>query len=197
MALSPPSEDATYLAIGSLANLAVEKAKEAAERFGFAWRADPDAPDTYDGLLTEFAECTVTGRDMRVSRVNAIPSVFGSARATFAGCFWRAATHIEMDADLGFTGSIQVAQSHLIDVVNAGMAEGSLPWQLMRADTVGQSYVQAMTHGRFVSDHLAFATTAVQRSLPLAVLMAVEQIEGRAIDGRDTESLMRFMQVEA
>lgn len=180
-----------------LADLAFDKANETAKRVGFGWRASPDAPDNYDALLTEFTECTVTGRDMRVGKVNAIPSVFGSARATFAMRFWHEVTHVEMDADFGFFGEMAVAKAHLAGAVNAGMPESSLAWQLMRADTVGQNYVYVMTGGGFVPDQLAFAMAAVRSNLPLAVLEAVQLIEGRSINGRDTEALLRFMEVDA
>lgn len=180
-----------------LADLVFDKANEAARRVGFGWRASPNAPDNYDGLLSEFTECTVTGRDMRVGKVNAIPSVFGSARATFAMRFWHEVTHVEMDADFGFFGEMAVAKAHLAGVVDAGMPEGSLAWQLMRADTVGQNYVYVMTGGGFVPDQLAFAMRSIRVNLPFAVLESVQQIESRTINGRDTEALLRCMEADA
>ena len=194
---APPTGRSISKARNRLAELAVEKADETAERVGFRWRASSDAPDTYDKVLTEFEECTLTGRDMRVATVNATPSVFGSARANFAMRFWHDGTHVELNADFGYFGEMKVANAHLGDVVEAGMAEGSLSWQLMRADTVGQNYVYLMTDGGFVPDQLAFAIRAVRAGLPIAVLEVIEQIEGRPITGRDTETFLRLMEAEA
>lgn len=191
---TPPSERAITKARNRLADLVLVKANETAQRVGFGWRASPDAPDTYEKMLAEFEECTETGCDMRVATVNAIPSVFGSARANFAMRFWHDVTHVELDADFGYFGEKKVADAHLDAVVEAGMAEGSLPWQLMRVDTVGQNYVYAMTGGGFVPDQLAFAIRAVRTCLPIAVLEAVQQIEGRPITGRDTETFLRLME---
>lgn len=179
-----------------LADFAIERATAISEQVGFRWRASSDAPALYDEMLTEFATCTVTGEDFRVQRPNAIPSVFGSARATFAACFWDAATRIEMEAPDGFYGNMAVAKAQLMELIEAGQPEGLLPWRLLRADTVGQTYVSAMTNGAQVPDRLAFATTAVTVGLPMAVLGAVEQIEGRPISGRDTETYLKFMQAE-
>lgn len=197
MASSPVTERTISTARNCLATFVCEKASEAAHRVGFGWVASPRAPETYGGLLTEFTECMVSGRNMRVGTVNAIPSVFGSARATFAMGFWHDVSHVEMDADLGFLGEMRVAKAHLTEVAKGGMPEGSLSWHLMRAATVGQNYVKAMTEGGLVPDRLAFAMTAVQNGLPMAVLDAVQQIEGRSINGRDTEALLRYMRVEA
>lgn len=176
-----------------LADLVLTKASESAERVGFGWRASPQAPDTYEGLIAEFTECQAAGRDMRVGGVNAIPSIYGSARATFAMRFWHDVTHVEMEADFGFNGEMRVAEALLADVVTAGMDQGTLAWHLMRADTVGQNYVFVMTGGGFVPNQLDFATTAVKVNLPYAVLAAVEQIEGRSITGRDTDTLLKLM----
>lgn len=181
---------------GLLAECAIERATSIAERVGFGWRASSDAPALYDEMLTEFAECTVSGEDFRVQRPNAIPSVFGSARATFAACFWEAATRIELEAPDGFYGNMAVAKAQLMALIEAGQPEGLLAWRLLRADTAGQTYVSAMTGGAQVPDRLAFATTAVTVGLPMAVLSAVEQIEGRPISGRDTETYLKFMQAE-
>lgn len=190
------TEEALTEARGVLADFAIERATSISEQVGFGWRASPDAPVSYDEMLTEFATCTVTGEDFRVQRPNAIPSVFGSARATFAACFWDAATRIELEAPDGFYGNMAVAKAQLQQLLEAGQPEGLVPWRLLRADTVGQTYVAAMTSGGQVRDRLAFATTAVTVGLPMAVLSAVEQIEGRPISGQDTEAFLKFMRAE-
>lgn len=176
-----------------LADLALAKANEAAERVGFGWSVSSGAPSSYEEVSVEFAECLVNDRGMRVSIANMVPSVFGSARAAAAMRFWHHVAHVEMDADFGFLGEMKVAEVQLAAVVEAGMPEDSLAWHLMRADTMGLNYVSFMTHGGTV-DRLAFAMIAVTVALPFAVLAAVEQIEGRPITRRDTATLVALME---
>lgn len=176
-----------------LSELVVGQATATAERLGFDWEVSPDAPDTFDKLKAEFSDCVATGRPLRVAQINADPSIFGCASVTYAMRFWHDVTHVELAADFGFADEMRVAAAHLEALVDAGQPEGSAAWHLLRADTVGQNYVYAMTNGGFVPDQLVFARTALTTGLPFAVLAAVEEIEDRSVGLEDTARLLDLM----
>lgn len=180
-----------------LSELVVSQAEACAVRVGFGWEPSPDAPDTFDKLRGEFSSSADTGRPLRVATVNVEPSIFTGPEINWAMRFWHDVTHIDANQDFGFGGEMAVAQIHLDALVASGEAEGSVAWLLLRADTVGQNMVFAMTGGGFVPDQLAFACSALRSSLPFAVLEAVEQIEHRSVVGRDMDHLRVLLESTA
>lgn len=185
------------LARRRLSELVVSQAEACAVRVGFGWEPSPDAPDTVEKLRSEFSACAETGRPLRVATVNVEPSIFTGPEISIAMRFWHDVTHIESGQDFGFDGEMVVAQIHLDALVASGEAEGSVAWHLLRADTVGQNMVFAITGGGFVPDQLAFACSALHSGLPFAVLEAVEQIERRSVVGRDMDQLRVLLESTA
>lgn len=180
-----------------LSELVVSQAEACAVRVGFGWEPSPDAPDTFDKLRGEFSSSADTGRPLRVATVNVEPSIFTGPEINTAMRFWHDVTHIEENQHFDFDGEMAVAQIHLDALVASGEEEGSVAWQLLRADTVGQNMVFTMTGGGFVPDQLAFARSALRSGLPFAVLEAVEQIERRSVVGRDMDHLRVLLESTA
>lgn len=196
-AVSSLPERRMEIARQRLSELVVSHAEACAVRVGFGWEPSPDAPDTFDKLRGEFSLCAETGRPLRVATVNIEPSIFTGPESNIAMRFWHDVTHIASGQDFGFDGEMVVAQIHLDALVAAGEEAGSVAWHLLRADTVGQNMVFAMTGGGFVPDQMAFACSALRSGLPYAVLEAVEQIERRSVVGKDMDQLRVLLESTA
>lgn len=191
-----PGERRILSAMAYLSAFVQERAEITAEGVGFGWRTAPDAPDNYEDLVVEFNECLVSGRDLRVNAINNSPSIFMTAEANAAMRFWHDISHVEFHQDFSFKSEMLLANYHLASLVVAGQPTGSLAWQLLRADTVGQNYVYFLTNGGFVSDQVDFAYKALRHGLPFAVLDAVEQIEDRAVQPADMDRLAAMLDQE-
>jgi hypothetical protein len=191
-----PGERRILAAMATLSAFVQERAELTAEGAGFGWRTAPDAPDNYEALVVEFNECLVSGRDLRVNATNNSPSIFMTSEANAAMRFWHDVSHVEFQQDFGFKAEMLLAHYHLASLVVAGQPTGSLAWQLLRADTIGQNYVYFLTGGGFVADQVDFAYKALRHGLPFAVLDAVEQIEGRAVQSADMDRLAAMVEQE-
>jgi hypothetical protein len=191
-----PGERRILTAMATLSAFVQERAELTAETVGFGWQTAPDAPDTYEDLVVEFNECMVSGRDLRVNAINNSPSIFMTPEANAAMRFWHSVCHVEFRQDFSFQGEMLLARYHLASLAVAGQLTGSLPWQLLRADTVGQNYVYFLTRAGFVADQVDFAYKTLRHGLPFAVLDAVEQIEGRAVEPADMDRLAAMLEQE-
>lgn len=196
-AVSLLSERRLELARRRLSEMVVSQAEACAVLVGFGWEPAEDLPDSFDKLREEFSACAGSGRPLRVATVNVEPSIFVGPEINIAMRFWHDVTHIESGQDFGFAGEVAVAQIHLDALVAAGEEEGSVAWHLLRADTVGQNMVFAMTGGGFVPGQQAFARSVLRSGLPFAVLEAVEQIERRLVADRDMDQLRGLLESTA
>jgi len=170
------------------------RALAAEDRLGFGWLPADDAPEDYPALRAAFYRSRLTGAPLPVATVNVTPSVFVSAQSNWAMRFWHDVTHVELDAGFGFRDEQRVAAHHLAALEAAGRPPGSLEWVLLRADTVGQNLVYAMTGGGFVADQWEFTLDVLRSGLPLAVLKAVQHLENTEVCPETVVRLRRLLE---
>ena len=178
-----------------LSRFVLVQAARARQRHGFGWIPDPSAPTIFSDLLAAFTRSMKTGHPLPVARISGGPSIFVSAEATYAMRFWHDITHVEMGADFSFENEQRVASAHMDLLERSGFRAGTLPWELMRIDTVGRSLVFTLTGGGFAPDPWVFAQRALSAGLPLAVLRAVEDIKRRPVRSEDIVQLGTLLEL--
>src|SRR5579863_3825284 len=120
-----------------------------ASELGFGWHATADAPKTLTALRHEFHECHKSHRPMRVLKHFSESTIFDRPSTNWAMRFWHDTRHVWLGADFTTGSELQVAACHLAVAEHAGHGPGSLVYNLLYADTVGQTLYVAHTK-RFV-----------------------------------------------
>jgi hypothetical protein len=139
-----------------------------AQVVGFRWRGDPHAPTDYRTLLQAWVRCQLTGKPLPVSDEHSEHTIYGDDEGNIAFRFWHDVTHVRLDEAFDLDGEIAVAQAQLDVLAAAGFERGSLEYELLHADTLGQTVCGAATGG-FPADQICFARVSLTSSLTWAI----------------------------
>jgi hypothetical protein len=139
-----------------------------AQIVGFGWKGDPHAPGDYRSLLRAYVRSQVSGQPLPVSDEHTEPTVYGSLEANLALRFWHDLTHVRLHQGFDLDGEIEVASAQLDVLAAAGFQPGSLEYELLHADTLGQT-VCAVATGDFPKDQVCFARVSLGSSLTAAI----------------------------
>ena len=145
-----------------------------AQMVGFGWQGDPQAPADYRSLLRAYVRSQVSGHPLPVSNEHTEPSIYGSAEANLALRFWHDLTHVRLHQGFDLDGEIEVANAQLDVLSAAGFQPGSLEFELLHTDTLGQT-VCAVATGDFPKDQVCFARLSLESSLTLAIRAELER----------------------
>jgi hypothetical protein len=166
---APLSPAASFdAARANLRRLVLIEAGAAAQRMGFGWRGDPDAPADYRSLLRAYARSCMTGAPLPVSDEHTERTVYGDAAGNLAFRFWHDATHLRLGHGFDLDGEIEVARAHLDVLAAAGFPLGTLEFEMLHADTLGQTLCGAAT-GTFPTDQVCFARLSLSTNLAWAI----------------------------
>jgi hypothetical protein len=144
------------------------QARLTAFELGVGWHATADAPKTLTELRDEFHECRKTHRPMRVLNHFSDSTIFDCPSTNWAMRFWHDTRHVWLGADFTTESELSVAACHLAVAKHAGHGPGSLVYDLLYADTAGQTLYVAKTR-RFVDHQLDFALDVVNFGLSVAI----------------------------
>jgi hypothetical protein len=144
-----------------------EPAQTAAE-LGFGWRPAELAPSGLDELTAEFRACHLSGLPIRVYRHASDDTVYDRPETNWAFRFLHDSRHVWIGADFSIAAELDVASCHLARAKASGIAPGTLAFNLLLADTVGQTLYAAQTQ-RFVQHQLRFALDCVTGGLDEAI----------------------------
>jgi hypothetical protein len=136
---------------------------------GFGWRESPDAPSTFEQVLHAYFQSCEQQTSYPVAIVGCMTSIYPTAEVNGAFRFWHDMTHVRLLCSFEYWDERAVAEHHLTRLEAHGFARGSLEWLLLRADAIGQNEYQRLS-GRFVADQRAFALSAVEHGLGIALL---------------------------
>jgi hypothetical protein len=156
---------------GARANLrrfVLIEAGATAQMVGFGWRGDPDAPVDHRSLLRAHARSLLTGEPLPVSDEHMERTIYVDGRGNLAFRFWHDITHLRLGHGFDLDGEIEVSRAHLDVMAAAGFPPGSLEFELLHADTLGQTLCGAAT-GRFPTDQICFARLSLTSTLALAI----------------------------
>jgi len=157
----------------NLARVVCIEAEAMARLTGFGWQGDPQAPADYRSLLTAYARSQATGCPLPVSSDHNHATIYSGAPGNLAFRFWHDVTHVRLARGFDLDGEIEVALAQL-DVLRAlGFRPGSLEFELLHADTLGQTLCGAAT-GNFPHDQLCFARSTIGSSLAQAIRAQLE-----------------------
>jgi hypothetical protein len=171
-AISPAGSFETARA--NLRRFVLIQAGALAQMVGFGWRGDPQAPADYRSLLQAYARSQLTSAPLPVSAEHTQRTIYGDDEGILAFRYWHDVTHLRLGRGFDLDGEIEVANTHL-DVLNAaGFKPGSLEFELLHADTLGQTLCGAATGG-FPADQICFARLSLTSSLTWAIRNQLER----------------------
>lgn len=158
--------DATDLTIAR-SNLTVAVFGIAANKLvehGFGFVAADVAPETYEAVVAEYADCTETGRKFRVWSGGCSDIVYTTAAGNHAFRFWHDLGHAEHELTFSPEDEIELATRQMAELIRYGVGVDSLALRLFSADTIGQT-VYAQRFGGFVNNQLRFVTNVLVRGI--------------------------------
>jgi hypothetical protein len=146
----------------------VAQARVMRDLAGFGWRGDPRAPGDYRSLTEASVRSQLSGAPLPVSDANSEHTIYGGRRGNLAFRFWHDLTHLRLGRGFDLDGEIEVANAQLEVVRAVGFGPGSLEFELLRADTLGQTVCSAAT-GDFPADQMCFVRLSVGSTMSLAI----------------------------
>src|SRR5438067_1687834 len=109
----PPSDEALFLAMAELCLFVREMADEAASELGFGYRADPNAPATYEALEAAVARSLETKEPLAVSTAHVGSAVVVGSDVSYALAFWHAIAHVRLGLTFSPRDEREVARYQL------------------------------------------------------------------------------------
>ncbi len=131
------------------------EAARTATRVGFSWIPLPDAPTTYEDLRAAYDECLRSGEPLPVSSDNSSSVIVTSTEANYAWRFVHDVAHVEQSLSFSHADEWELALWHLDQLTRDGYGPDSLEHVLLKADTLGQVVVSAVSR-RFPADQALF-----------------------------------------
>lgn len=138
----------------NLHEFVLEQAASLGAYNGVGFLAHPTAPDTFDGILTEY-KLWEDGYPFRVSPDHCENTIYTSPNGNHAFRFWHDVLHARHGHDLTLQGESAVNQMH-INAVRHKFGSDSNEALLMQVDTNGQ-LMYFHEHGKHVDNQLEFA----------------------------------------
>jgi hypothetical protein len=155
-------------ASNNLSRFVMSQAKAFEVLLGFAWKPEKDAPSKFSTLKAAYLSSLITGNPLPVSDEHSAMTIYDSPTTNYAFRFWHDVTHIRLDQGFDLDGEMTVARSHLAVLTAAGWGEGTLEYELLRADTLGQTLCNETTGG-FPLDQPCFARRAITTTIGRAI----------------------------
>lgn len=138
------------------------------EFVGFGWKPDHNAPSDFIALKRAALASARTGKPLPVSDEHSDKIIYISVEINYAFRYWHDLTHVLMDKGFDLDGEIAVSKAHLKVLKSYGMGPGTPEYELLRADTLGQTLCGETT-GAFPIDQPCFARRAVIVGLGKAI----------------------------
>ncbi len=144
------------------------EARRTARELGFGWHPASIASNNLDSLRAEFQACHVSGLPLRVLRDFSDVTIYDCPATNWAFRYMHDTRHVWLSADFSAEAELAVASCHLARAEAEGLSPGSLEYELLLADTVGQTLYTARTH-HFVINQLQFALDCIRFDFDSAI----------------------------
>lgn len=152
----------------NLSQFVLTEARRTANELGFGWRAAVLAPTGLDEATEELRACHVIGSSFRVYAGASDDTIYDCPETNYAYRFWHDTRHVWLGADFSADAELAVASCHLAQAKTEGFGLGTIEYQLLYADTVGQTLFMAQCH-RFVENQRQFALDVVDLGMDAAI----------------------------
>lgn len=146
-----------------------DRARATRTRTGVDWVFTPDAPNTYEELRRVWERSVGTGEPLPVLNDHSESVIFTAPEGNFMYRYWHDVTHLERERNFTNPHELDMAQFHLWDAEQHGLARGSLPWRLLHADAIGNVLHWSIYH-EYVRDQKVFILNAVRFGLDAALV---------------------------
>ncbi len=163
-----PSMNALRLAGRRLALCFGEAAAGFEADFGFTWRASPLAAHTLANLEEEVRICRRSAMPLRVSSEHCENTIYPGPACNMQFRFVHDMVHVELSADFDVEGELAVARAHQRRILSYGFDEHSLEYQMITADTAGQTLLHDAT-GHFPVSQIEFVTACINGGIAAAI----------------------------
>lgn len=113
------------------------------------------APETYEDICIEFSRAKTLNKPVRVFKGASDNTIYDTPATNWSFRFWHDYLHYSRELDFSMQGEKLVGAIQCANVISE-FGLGSLEYQLMHIDTIGQVNHYAKT-GKFVDNQLEFA----------------------------------------
>lgn len=152
-----------------------DRALETKQAVGFGWVGVPAAPDTYQQLRGAWHYSKATGAPLPVSNLFCDSVIYLEPSDNLAFRFWHDVHHVQLGLSFALPDELELALWHLDQLQAAGHPRGTLTYQLLEADLVGQVLIMAVG-GRFPFDQMTFVQACADGGLTTGVLAELRRI---------------------
>lgn len=157
------------LALGEqLGCFATLKAGELAEQLGFGWAPLPKAPSNFRQVVEAFSISVSTGQPFPVSDLYCEDTIYPRPESSWAFRLWHDMTHVHLSADFSLAGELSVSLDQIRAFRSAGYEQPTAEYQLLQADTIGQTLCFDRT-GHFPVNQLLFAARCLEHGIASAI----------------------------
>ena len=151
------------------------QADQTRRELGFGWAGAAAAPSTYQQLRSAVAHSQATGDPLLVSSLFCESTVYDSPEDNIRFRFYHDVHHVRLGLSFNLDDELELAQWHLDDLALTGFGKGSLPYELMSADLVGQIFLMGII-GRFPLDQRRFVTSCSDAGLVSGLLTEIRRL---------------------
>jgi len=162
------------LARETLSEFVLTQAEQTRLEVGFGWIPRPDAPSKFDILRATFERAACSGEPLPVSDEHCDSVIFTGPRVNFALRYWHDVNHVRRNLTFDLTDELELSLWHLSVLEASGFGRGTLVWQLLHVDLVGQVYVMALSR-RFPLDQARFAGDCIHDGFDQGVLAEIRR----------------------
>lgn len=150
----------------------IERAEATAKRVGFRWAPSAHAPSTYADLCMAVFASSVVGQPLAVSSQHSDAVILISPETNYAWRFVHDVGHVERKLTFSLPDEFELALWHLDELERDGFSPSSLEYAFLKADTLGQVIVNALTR-RFPEDQARFALDCQQFGFEQGILREI------------------------
>lgn len=169
---TPETDDQARL---DLSRFIRDRAEQTKNEVGFTWIGTPSAPSTYQQLRGAFNKSTSTGAPLPISNLFCDSSIYPVEEDNVRFRFWHDVHHVKLGLSFRLEDELELALWHLDQAAQAGILPGSVTYELLEADLIGQVLLMALIR-RFPIDQAEFVNTCSQVGLMTGLLDEIRRI---------------------
>ncbi|TWP34345.1 hypothetical protein [Leekyejoonella antrihumi] len=163
------------LARNDLTSFVQQQARDTGARVGFTYEGCPDAPSTYQQLRGAYAESQANGTPLPIYNQFCDTSIFFQDEDNICFRFWHDVSHMQLGLSFQLDDELELGIWHLEQLERAGFPKYSLPWQVFRADIVGQIQLMALI-GRFPIHQRRFVEECVEYGTEIGLIEEIRRV---------------------
>lgn len=149
-------------------------AQATATELGFGYVGTPDAPNTYQQLRAAYDRSCSTGELLPISDEYCDSTIYLTPEENVKFRFWHDTSHVARGLSFRLEDEWELSLWHLDQLRVAGFGPGTLEYELLRTDVVGQVIVQALIQ-RFPYDQGLFTLHCLEAGFDAGILAEVRR----------------------